>query len=125
MPRKECSICTSPEPVQRIVNQQLAGRVKMTDIAAASGFSKSAVHRHSSKCLGRAVLRDYRDALKAGPRIWVPCWTPEEELSAPYDAGILAMCFEDLPAVFKNPRARKSVAAEPETQPSLDPNPGL
>jgi hypothetical protein len=43
------------------VNELLAKKARFIDISKMSGFSKSAIGRHSQKCLSRQVLRDYRD----------------------------------------------------------------
>jgi hypothetical protein len=58
---KKCSICAAGAAVTEAVNAQLAQKVFLRDIAAAVGVSKSAVHRHSKKCVSRAVLNNYRD----------------------------------------------------------------
>jgi hypothetical protein len=57
---KPCSICSSPPAVSAAVNRQLEQKIRMRDIAAAAGFSKSAVHRHSQKCVPRQVMAQHK-----------------------------------------------------------------
>jgi hypothetical protein len=115
MPRKQCSICAPPD-ILRIINAELGRSTRFIDIAKLSGHSKSAIGRHSQRCLGREALRQYRDAAKA-PLTWRVCWSPEQEAAAPADCGILRMSFEPLPDKLPNPRALKTVPADgPELQ---------
>jgi hypothetical protein len=60
MEKDFCSICRSSAAVRDAVNHALEKRVKMRDIAKQSGFSKSAIHRHSQNCRSRQVLLDHR-----------------------------------------------------------------
>lgn len=60
--KKTCSICTAPAEVQDAVNAALSKNTKLRDLAAQSRFSKSALHRHSQRCLARQVLTQHRTA---------------------------------------------------------------
>jgi hypothetical protein len=49
----DCSICAAPPEVVRAINAALSKKEKLRDLAARSGFSKSALVRHSNKCIVR------------------------------------------------------------------------
>ncbi len=53
MPAKTCSICSAPGDAAETVNAMLQKRIPLKQIALETGFSKSAVHRHSQKCFVR------------------------------------------------------------------------
>ena len=59
---RPCSVCSAPAQVTASVNLELSKRTKLRDIAKLSGISKSAIHRHSQKCLPREVLAAYKTA---------------------------------------------------------------
>ena len=59
---RDCSICSAPVEVVRAINSALAKREKMRDIAARSGFSKSAIHRHSQRCVPREIISAHKSA---------------------------------------------------------------
>jgi hypothetical protein len=65
----------------RAINSALAKRDKLRDIASRSGFSKSAIGRHSQKCMPQKILNDYRDAQTTNGRS-VVCW-PDVECAPP------------------------------------------
>jgi hypothetical protein len=79
-----CSICAAPAEVQSAINRGLAARVKLRILAQESGLSKSAIHRHSQKCIARQTLNTFKSArfnANTG-RIFVrwsddPCAPPE------------------------------------------------
>jgi hypothetical protein len=56
-----CSICSAPADVRAAVNEALARREKFLDLAARTGFSKSALHRHSQRCVPREILSRYKN----------------------------------------------------------------
>jgi hypothetical protein len=56
----DCSICSAPVQVLKAINEGLAKRTKMRDLAKQSGFSKSAIGRHSKNCLARQILSSYQ-----------------------------------------------------------------
>jgi hypothetical protein len=57
-----CSICAAPAEVQSAINRGLAARVKLRILAQESGLSKSAIHRHSQKCIARQTLKTFKAA---------------------------------------------------------------
>jgi hypothetical protein len=59
---RDCSICSAPVQVLNAVNDALAKHEKLRDIAARSGFSKSAIGRHKLKCCPREILTSYKSA---------------------------------------------------------------
>ena len=57
-----CSICSAPAEVQSAVNMALRKRERLRDIQARAGFSRSALSRHSIKCLGKQILDEHKTA---------------------------------------------------------------
>jgi hypothetical protein len=57
MAKKSCSICASP--IVDLINAELEKQSKMADIAKLSGFSKSAIGRHSLNCLTRMRIQSH------------------------------------------------------------------
>jgi hypothetical protein len=60
--RATCKICEAPNDARSVVDKLLSQGVFLRDVAAQTGFSKSAIHRHSQKCYVRAAA----GALKGG-----------------------------------------------------------
>jgi hypothetical protein len=57
---RACRVCSAPAEVTATVNRALAEKVKLRDIAAQCGISKSSIHRHASKCIAREILAGYK-----------------------------------------------------------------
>jgi hypothetical protein len=56
-----CSICKNGPDVVGPVNQAIAAKEKFRDLAARTGFSSSALWRHSKKCIPRAALAERKN----------------------------------------------------------------
>ena len=79
---KHCSVCSSPASVRAAVDSALAKHEKLRDIAHKSGFSKSAVHRHSQKCVARNVLSSHKAHFARGGKFFA--WFPNQ----PFPTGL-------------------------------------
>ena len=71
--QKPCSICSSGLAAE--VNDAIRRREKLRDIEARTAFSRSALSRHSNRCLPRESLRQHRESKKElnsyNSRLWV------------------------------------------------------
>jgi hypothetical protein len=71
-PSFTCSVCNAPREVREIIEAELqkekSVRRPLRVLAALSGLSKSAISRHSCKCLALRKLANFRDKRKGGPR---------------------------------------------------------
>ena len=123
-PNKTCSICAAPPDVVEAVNSQLARHVRMRDIASAAGFSKSAIHRHSQKCVPRQMLEQHKSK-KFNPRtmlawyLWPDGTLTRQQISHNF-LGIVGDKPEPRDLVFKikyeplpKPKPPKPVAVTP------------
>lgn len=58
----ECSICTAPAYIRNAVDVELSRRTRLRDIAKMTHLSKSAIHRHSKRCVSRTSLQGLHTA---------------------------------------------------------------
>jgi hypothetical protein len=73
---QRCSICSAPETIRAMVNAELAKepgkRLTLRQLEKISHFSKSALSKHSRRCLFRKALLDHRaNFFSRGDRIHV------------------------------------------------------
>ena len=76
-----CSVCSSPVQVRNTINDQLRQGARLRDIASQCGISKSAIHRHRTKCVPRELLQAHRKAKLTDSRI-VAHWPTDETAPA-------------------------------------------
>lgn len=114
-----CSICAAPAEIQKAVNDSLKNRERLRDLSKRSGFSRSALSRHSRKCIRREVLAQHRsDYFQPGDQIAVvyPSGTSHEWSSGkPFNADEVAkQIFFVLEVVYEKPPApREAVPSRP------------
>jgi hypothetical protein len=64
------------------LTKALERRIRLRDLEARSGFSKSALHRHSQNCLPTALLSAYRQQKFVKPSRFVVLWPKSANMPA-------------------------------------------
>jgi len=105
MPKFECTVCKLQPADLAAVESALANGTKFRELAQQCGFSKSALHRHWSRCANRrrlAEIKNRRQGVKAETRIavqWPGDPTPDADV-------VVAVSYDVLDrALLKNPAA--------------------
>lgn len=60
---QSCAVCKAPAAVRENVDRMLRNKTPMSRIAALAGCSKSAIGRHSLKCVPRDTLKTHGAAM--------------------------------------------------------------
>jgi hypothetical protein len=79
---RSCNVCNSPREVLAVINDQLKRKTPMSRIAKDTGYSKSAIGRHSLGCLQRQILAQARSGVRFGadPNDRMVTWSPVDNL---------------------------------------------
>ena len=132
-----CSICSSPAHIREIIDAELmrpsSQRMRLRDLEKLTHVSKSALSRHSRKCLIRSLLSEHRQRMSVDPDANIYVLYPNNQVTRdglPIDLGtalkecdpdkdvLLCVEYENLP--FRNRTGANPPKPDPIPEPRLD-----
>lgn len=115
-----CSICSAAPEVLKAINESLAAHEKLRDLAARSKFSRSALSRHSRRCVRRAVIQEHASKIFVPGRDRIRVYFAGQTLTDLSEHDVLVeICYEKFVTYAEKNPPEPATAAATESQPSV------